>query len=126
MVCLTFAQIGDNTKNINSQSRQQKLNNLYVKNPTLITSIMDGGAQDSGLRAGTENVASIVAMAAALKEATDNMESTNKKLKNMEEEFLGRLKSADIDFIRNGAKDHVFGNINISIKNEEGEALLPP
>ena len=87
---------------------------------------MDGGAQDSGLRAGTENVASIVAMAAALKEATDNMESTNKKLKNMEEEFLGRLKSADIDFIRNGAKDHVFGNINISIKNEEGEALLPP
>lgn len=38
----------------------------------------------------------------------------------MEEKFLGRLKSADIDFIRNGAKDH----INISIKNEEGEALL--
>lgn len=63
-------------------------------------------------------------MAAALKEATDNMESTNKKLKNMEEEFLGRLKSADIDFIRNGATDHVFGNINISIKNEEVEALL--
>ncbi len=97
---------------------------LYIKNGTPIHSYADGGSQEYGLRAGTENVASIVAMAHALSKNCTIMRSTTERLCRMERIFLQILNQAGINYIRNGARDHIPGNINISIKGASGESLL--
>ena len=97
---------------------------LYVRKGTLLAPYADGGAQECGMRAGTENVASIVGMAAALKKNCDEMQHTTKKLHTMEGIFIDTLRQAHIDFIRNGAEHRVPGNINISIRGVSGEMLL--
>lgn len=96
----------------------------FIRKGTKIHPYADGGAQEFGMRAGTENIASIVGMAAALKKSCDCMEQTRKKLQEMEQEFLDVLSLAGIDYIRNGDKHHVPGNVNISIRNANGEMLL--
>lgn len=97
---------------------------LYIKNGVKIYPYADGGSQEAGLRAGTENIASIVAMAAALKKNCDNMSSTRNKLVRMENAFIQVLDDSGINYIRNGADAHIPGNINISIKGADGEMLL--
>lgn len=97
---------------------------LYIRNGVNIHPYADGGAQEFGMRAGTENIASIVAMAVALKKNCDNMQITQRKLLQMEDEFIQILDDAGIDYIRNGAANHVPGNLNISIKDASGEMLL--
>lgn len=95
---------------------------LYKKRGIPLHSYADGGAQEFGLRAGTENIASIVAMAVAFQKYCKQIEKNTKKLQKMEKIFLNTLSG--IDFIRNGGKEIVAGNINLSIKNAEGEMLL--
>ncbi len=97
---------------------------LYIREGTIMTPFADGGAQEFGLRAGTENVAGIVGMAAALKKNCDEMARTAEKLRTMENVFIDTLRRAGIDFIRNGAENRVPGNINISIRGASGETLL--
>ena len=97
---------------------------LYVRKGTQLQPFMDGGAQESSRRAGTENVASIVGMAVALKKSCEEMAVTSARLREMERLFLGKLSSAGVDFIRNGSENRVPGNINISIRGASGEMLL--
>ncbi len=97
---------------------------LYIRKGTQIHPFMDGGAQEKGLRAGTENVASIAGMATALKKSCALMSEATVKLRKIEEVFLDELKKSNIDFIRNGSENRVPGNINISIKGESGERIL--
>lgn len=97
---------------------------LYVRKGTLLSPYVDGGAQEYGMRAGTENVASIVGMATALKKSCDEIQQTTAKLRMMENIFIDTLSQANVDFIRNGAVNRVPGNINISIRNASGEVLL--
>ena len=61
---------------------------LYAKKGIVLTNIIDGGAQERGKRAGTENVAGIVAMAAALKESCDNMEENTAKIIPMRDKLF--------------------------------------
>ncbi len=97
---------------------------LFVKKGTPLLPFSDGGAQEFGLRAGTENVASIVGMAVALQKNCARMESAKRRLLNMEREFLSVLTSAKVDYLRNGASDHIPGNINVSFRGANGEMLL--
>lgn len=97
---------------------------LYVRKGTSISAYADGGAQEHGMRAGTENVASIVGMATALKKNCDEMQQTTEKLRAMENIFVDTLRQADVEFIRNGAENRVPGNISISIRGASGEMLL--
>ena len=97
---------------------------LYIKKGTNIFPYEDGGAQEFRMRAGTENIASIVAMSVALKKNVDNMDANQALLKNIEKDFINTLDNAGIDYIRNGAPEHLPGNINISIRNASGEMLL--
>lgn len=97
---------------------------LYVRKKTLLFPFVNGGSQEHGMRAGTENVASIVAMTAALKKNCNEMWQTTDKLRAMENAFIDTLKMANIDFIRNGSDNRVPGNINISIRDASGEMLL--
>ncbi len=97
---------------------------LYVRKGTLLNPYADGGAQERGMRAGTENVANIVGMATALKKNCDEMRQITEKLHTMENIFVDTLRKANVDFLKNGAKDRVPGNINISIRGVSGEMLL--
>ena len=97
---------------------------LYIKNGINILPYMDGGAQESGLRAGTENVASIVGMAKALLVNTKRISLHQEKLRRFEELTIKSLKESNLDFVINGSKNKIPGNISISFKNIEGEMLL--
>lgn len=97
---------------------------LYIRKGTQIHPFTDGGAQEHGMRAGTENVAAIVGMATALQKNCSQMNETQHKLKKMEQAFLNTLLKAGVDFIRNGAENRVPGNVNISIRGASGEMLL--
>lgn len=97
---------------------------LYIKKGIDIAPFINGGLQEKGLRAGTENVASIVAMSIALKNNFQEIENNRKHLEKLEEILLGRLSQAKIDFIRNGSSNGIPGNISLSFRNSEGEMLL--
>ena len=97
---------------------------LYVRHGVSLPSLLDGGAQESGHRAGTENVASIVGMATALAENCAQLEETGRYLLTLEERLTAALRGSGIDFIRNGAQEHMPGCVSLSLKNAEGEAIL--
>ena len=97
---------------------------LYVKKGTPIAQYSNGGSQEFGLRAGTENVASIVGMAVALKKNCDAIEQNAKYLLQLEAILVDRLRQLGLDFIRNGAVQHIPGNISLSFRGEDGETLL--
>lgn len=96
---------------------------LYVKKGTTLMPYADGGAQESSMRAGTENVASIVGMDAALKKNCDCMARNSELLKKMETVLVSTLIEARVDFKRNGT-NQLPGNISLSFKGQDGEALL--
>ena len=97
---------------------------LYIKKGTNIVPYADGGAQEYGLRAGTENVASIVAMAVALEKSCKRMASVNTHLVDMECRLITSLQDAGLDFIRNGSYNKIPGIISLSFRGLEGEMLL--
>jgi len=97
---------------------------LYIKKGTPISSYASGGAQEFGMRAGTENIASIVGMAVALKKNCDNLAENIQHIENIESQLLDKLSSLGLDFIRNGSFYRIPGNISLSFKNANGEALL--
>ena len=97
---------------------------LYAKNPNLLSPFICGGAQEYGLRAGTENVASVVGMSVALKKNCEEIDANKKHLMMLEDVLLDALKISEMDFIRNGADERIPGNISLSFKNCDGEALL--
>lgn len=97
---------------------------LYIKKGTEIESYLNGGSQENGLRAGTENVASIVGMAVALKNNVEKLTDNMKYISSLEDGFMSLLSSMSIDYIRNGSENHIPGNINISIRGMDGEMIL--
>jgi len=97
---------------------------LYIKSGTPLYSYMDGGGQEASMRAGTENIASIVGMAVALKKNVDRMADSQKRLKALEKMLLYRLNDASIQYIRNGKEPQVPGNLSLSFPYTNGEMLL--
>lgn len=88
-----------------------------------IPNLIDGGSQEMGARAGTENIAAIVGMATALKKNCLEMESNAKKLKHLETVLINRLNISGLDYIHNGV-NQLPGNISLSFADVEGEMLL--
>lgn len=97
---------------------------LYVKSGTPLHPFSDGGSQEYGLRAGTENIASIVGMATAMRINCEQMQSNNQHLLELEYELLSCLSKTALDYRRNGADNHVPGTMSLSFKNAEGEMIL--
>lgn len=97
---------------------------LYIKNGTNIIEHESGGQQELALRAGTENVASIVGMAIALEINCKNLIKISKQIIEIEEYFKSLLAESNLDFFINGSKNHIPGNISLSFKNADGEMLL--
>lgn len=97
---------------------------LYSKNNEL-QPFHHGGLQEFGMRAGTENVASIIGMSIALKKNVIEMKQNIRHLNHLTLLFLSVLQSSCINFILNGHSiNRLPGNINISFKNRSGEGLM--
>lgn len=97
---------------------------LYIKQGIEWPSLLLGGAQEQNYRAGTENIASIIGMAVALRENTDTLVQNQHHMTDLEKSLLQKLSAANIDFKRNGADHHLCGNMSLSFKGMNGEALL--
>lgn len=97
---------------------------LFVKNGSPLSSFIEGGAQENNLRAGTENVASVVGMATALENNCINLLDNQNKLFAIEEELINQLIKVKLDFIRNGNINHLPGIVNLSFKGQDGEMIL--
>ena len=98
---------------------------LYIKKDTPIIPYIDGGSQESSLRAGTENVALIVGMAYALQKNCQCMDANINKVRELENDFVARLGIDDNKgIVRNGGNDILPGIISLSFENGNGEAML--
>ena len=98
---------------------------LYIKSGTNIAPYADGGSQEFGMRAGTENIASIVGMAIALKKNVLEIDKNTAYVKDLEKVFFTELNSErKLDYIRNGGNNRIPGNISLSFRGYDGEALL--
>ena len=97
---------------------------LYVRKGTPLMPYASGGGQEHHMRAGTENVASIVGMATALKKNVAAMKDTASHLALLENRLLVGLSNANIRFSRNGSEVHIPGNLSLSFPGYSGEALL--
>lgn len=97
---------------------------LYVHKGTPLSPYASGGGQENNMRAGTENIASIVGMAVALKKNVALINDTIAHLSLLESKLLMGLSEANIKFARNGSRVHIPGNISLSFSGHEGEALL--
>lgn len=97
---------------------------LYIRKGTKILPYADGGAQEHRLRAGTENIASIVGMAVALQKSCVAIEANAAHLRALDGIVIKALDESGIDYRRNGSKNRVPGSISISLRNADGEALL--
>ena len=97
---------------------------LYVKRNIPLLSLIEGGTQERGKRAGTENMAGIVALAAALKESCDNMEANNAKIIPMRDKLFAELSKIPHSKINGSLEHHVPGTVNMCFEGIEGESLL--
>ena len=97
---------------------------LYAKSGMPLFNIIEGGAQERGKRAGTENIPGIVALAAALKESVDNMEANTAKIIPMRDKLFAELSMIPHSKINGSLEHHVPGTVNMCFEGIEGESLL--
>lgn len=98
---------------------------LYVREGLELAPYLNGGQQEQGRRAGTENVAGIVGMATALRYNVEQMDQTTAKLRQIEQAFVDALRAAiPTVLINGGMANHLPGLVNLSIPGAYGEGLL--
>ena len=97
---------------------------LYARKGVPLASLIDGGAQERGRRAGTENVPGIVGMAAALKETVAERESENARLTVLRDRLIDGLSKIPHSALNGDAEKRLPGNVNFCFEGIEGESLL--
>lgn len=97
---------------------------LYVRKGVKIDNLIDGGAQERNKRAGTENVAGIVGLDAALQLSLDTMEERNARLVKMRDRLIDGLLKIERSRINGDRVKRLPGNVNMCFEGIEGESLL--
>ena len=97
---------------------------LYVRQGVPVRSLIEGGAQERGRRAGTENVPGIGAMAAALQEAAAHMDENARHLKAMQARLIEGLSRIPHGALNGDRDRRLPGNVSFCFEGIEGEALL--
>ena len=95
---------------------------LFIRHGLSIAPFVDGGSQEFGLRAGTENIPAVVGMSIALKNNCESLTRNEQHILHLEEIFFEGLTG--LDYIHNGSEHHIPGNVSLSFKNADGEAIL--
>lgn len=97
---------------------------LFAKSSIQLTSLIRGGGQERGKRAGTENLPSIIGLAAALKDAQENMQQNTAYITGLRDALRNGLDKIDGASF-NGSREHCLpGTVNYSFRGVNGEALL--
>ena len=97
---------------------------LYVRRGLALTNLIEGGAQERGKRAGTENIPGIVGLAAALKDACDHMEENSAKVTAMRDRLIGGLSQIPHCALNGDPVNRLPGNVSFCFEGIEGESLL--
>lgn len=97
---------------------------LYAKFGIGLTNIIEGGAQERGKRAGTENIPAIVGMAAALKNATDHLNENAEKMRKLRNKLMDELSKIPHSILNGDPSNRLPGNVNFCFEGIEGESLL--
>ena len=97
---------------------------LYVRRGIALTNLIDGGAQERGKRAGTENIPAIMGMAAALEDAVRNMERNNAHVTAMRDKLIAGLSQIPHCALNGDPVNRLPGNVSFCFEGIEGESLL--
>ena len=97
---------------------------LYARQGIPLTNIIEGGAQERGKRAGTENIPGIVSMAAALKEACDHIDENTAKVSALRDKLIAGLSRIPHSAVNGDTVHRLPGNVNFCFEGIEGESLL--
>lgn len=97
---------------------------LYIRQGVRPQILIDGGAQERGMRAGTENVAGIVGLASAVKRAKATMEQRTERLTGLRNKLIDILSKIERSRLNGDREKRLPGNINMCFEGIEGEALL--
>ncbi|MBP5236314.1 MAG: cysteine desulfurase NifS [Clostridia bacterium] len=97
---------------------------LYAKKGIRLSNIIEGGAQERGKRAGTENIPAIIGMAAALEEACDGIEKNAARISALRDRLIDGISEIPHSVLNGDAKKRLPGNVNFCFEGIEGESLL--
>ena len=97
---------------------------LYVRRGVMLSNIIEGGAQERGKRAGTENIAGIRGMAAALQEACDRLEENTKYVTALRDKLIAGLLEIPHCAVNGDRENRLPGNVSFCFEGIEGESLL--
>ena len=97
---------------------------LYAKKGILLTNIIEGGAQERGKRAGTENLPGIIGMVVALEDATRDLEGYNNKLLPLRDKLINGLNEIEYSELNGDRNERLPGTVNFCFEGIEGESLL--
>lgn len=97
---------------------------LYARKGVRLTNIIEGGAQERGKRAGTENIPGIVGMVAALKEANANIDANAEKVSALRDRLIAGLEKIPHSALNGDRTKRLPGNVSFCFEGIEGESLL--
>lgn len=97
---------------------------LYVRRGIALTNLIEGGAQERGKRAGTENVPALVAMSVALQEACANLDRQAPQVSALRDRLIAGLSQIPHGELNGDAQQRLPGNVNFCFEGIEGESLL--
>lgn len=97
---------------------------LFARQNIPLVNVIEGGAQERGKRAGTENLPAIVGMAVALKDACSNIEETAKKEIQLRDRLIEGLSTISHSMLNGDKEKRLPGNVNFIFEGIEGESLL--
>ena len=97
---------------------------LYARRGIPLTNVIEGGAQERGKRAGTENIPAIMGMAAALEESCAHIDENAEKMTALRDKLIKGLSQIPHSILNGDAKQRLPGNINFCFEGIEGESLL--
>jgi len=97
---------------------------LYARKGVRLTNIIEGGAQERGKRAGTENIPGIIGMVAALKEANANIDANAEKVSALRDRLIEGLEKIPHSALNGDRTKRLPGNVSFCFEGIEGESLL--
>lgn len=103
---------------------QKGVGMLYIRRGISLPNLIDGGGQERGKRAGTENVAAIVGLAKAVEIATANIEERAARTRVLRDRLIDNILKIERTRLNGDREKRLPGNVNISIEGIEGESLL--
>lgn len=97
---------------------------LYIRRGIPVANLIEGGAQEQGKRAGTENLAGIAGMTAALTEAVEHMDENTRKVTALRDRLIEGLKKVPYSALNGDPVNRLPGNVSMCFEGIEGESLL--